>query len=191
PIVTFNNYIHGSNGGKVLFIAIVPGHAESITKLTIYNIKLLVSNPYPVSSAILTDVNKGTTAERPNACPKGFIYEDTTLGITVINKGDSTTQNWVEIPIEKTESWTVTVGDVLTSSTTTVSKIGKQVALSGTFTFATADTEVNITLPYTPNYGGVYTIGDLTFTLTNNNNVAKVKSSTTGAKPFQLQYKTA
>jgi|GEM_PF-1350209 len=140
------------------------------------------------------NLNSGNTQNRPNASYKGFVYEDTTIGATFINKGDSTIQNWVELPTEQVGVWTITTGAYITAATANYSKIGKQVNLAGQLTFAgtyVAGANVPIIMPFAPNYGGTYVVGDLTFTLTNNSTTAQVKSATTGAnKPFQLNFKT-
>lgn len=170
-------------------IAIYVDGKESIPqKLNIHSIKFIVNS----STVYMQTLESGATSNRPDSCPKGFIYEDTSLGITVINKGNSILQDWQEVTTETTGTWDMGLGEVLTASICSYSKIGKQVSLSGTMTFDQAEVETNITLPFTPNYGGVFTVGDITFTLANNNAVAKVSCASEGPnKTFQLQYKTA
>lgn len=158
--------------------------------LEVRNIKLLTSHTL-ISNRLLTG---GTTAQMPNSAPKGQFYEDTTLNTTLVNKGDSTAQNWVELPTEQVGVWTIITGADITASTGNYSKIGKQVNLAGQLTFAgsyTTGTNISIIMPFAPQFGGVYVVGDLTFTMTNNSTTLQVKSSTTGAnKPFQLNFKT-
>ncbi|MDF2514754.1 MAG: hypothetical protein K0R59_50 [Sphingobacterium sp.] len=175
-------------------IAIYAKQATGIAKLNIHNIQFLVDS-YTIASDI-ESLQYGSTKNRPDACPKGHLYEDTTLGRTLINKGDSTTQNWVELPLEQAGNWTtITTGNSITAAVADYSKIGKQVYLAGQLSFSNSyvvNTNLPITLPFTPNYGGVFTVGDLTFTLSNNSTAAQVKSASTGNnKPFQLNFKTA
>lgn len=141
------------------------------------------------------DISKGPTSNRPDASPKGHIYYDTSINHSVVNTGDSENQVWKEIPTEDAGAWEITSSSGMTSPNAEYSKIGKQVSLSGLLSFSSGydvDTNVQIVLPFTPKYGGVYTVGDLTFTLTNNSTNANVKSSSTGNnKPFNIQFKTA
>lgn len=135
----------------------------------------------------------GLTANRPFAAPKGHIYYNTSLDVPEMNIGDSETQDWREVPIEEVGVWAIPNGGGITAFTANYSKIGKQVGISGRISFGTgyvAGTDVQIVLPFAPQFGGVYTIGDLTFTLGSNTN-AQVKSSAVGNnKPFNLNYKT-
>lgn len=101
--------------------------------------------------------------------------------------------NWVTLlKISSSDGvWNISTGAVLTSATASYAKIDKQVALSGQLSFAAADADVAITLPFAPDYGGVYVIGGLTFTLSNTT-TATVRSSAIGDdQPFQLNFKTA
>lgn len=156
--------------------------------LEVRNIKLMIDQNVKSFNG---NVISGLTSNRPDAVPKGHIYEDTTLNATLINTGTSAVQVWNEIPKEVTGVWTITTGGVISSATANYSKIGKQINLSGTFTIAAASAVASITLPFTPNYGGIYVVGDLTITLTNNSATATIQSATAGAKPFQLNFKTS
>lgn len=177
-------------GQPVLTIKVMEDNILPVA-VRIYNIKVYVKLD---TFRRLPLLNAGATADRPDAAVKGQLYEDTTINATMINKGDSTVQNWVELPDEKTGVWTIATGSDITVATANYSKIGKQVNLAGQLTFSSGyavNTNVPVILPFAPNYGGAYVIGDLTFTLANNSTSAQVKSMTTGTnKPFQLNFKT-
>lgn len=85
----------------------------------------------------------------------------------------------------------ITTGAIITSATANYDKVSKQVAISGSLTFATANTDVAINLPFAPDFGCSINIGNLTFTLNSGSTTASVKSSITGAQGFQINYKTA
>lgn len=158
-----------------------------VAKLEVVNIKV-----HAQGDNIGNSITRGATSARPNACPRGHIYDDTTLGITVVNRGDSSVQNWIELISEVSGVWTISTNETLTAAEADFSKVGKQISLSGKLTFATPDTNVSIVLPYAPKYGTVYNIGDLTITTANNSTSATVKSSSAGAnKNFQINFKTA
>lgn len=162
-------------------------------KVDIVNIKLLTDNPMAIDNYYNNKC--GISTQRPDASPKGHIFEDITLGKTLINRGNSLVQRWMELPVEESGDWPIAMGTSIVAATAYYSKIGKQVYLAGQLSFAanySSNTNVPITLPFAPNYGGIYTIGDLIFTLSNNSTTALVKSLASGInKTFQLNFMTA
>lgn len=176
---------------RTSYILIYTPHGSPNCKINLVNVRVFGTPNYTSPF----DIHSGPTSMRPNACPKGHTYYDTTISTPVMNVGDSSNQEWQEIPTEESGTWEITSISGMTSSNAEYSKIGKQVSLSGLLSFSgsyTVDTNVQIVLPFTPKYGGTFVVGDLTFTLANNSTTANVKSSTTGNnKPFNLHFKTA
>ena len=95
-------------------------------------------------------------------------------------------------PIEK--EWVYNdplVIDNLVSAVGSFSKIGKQVGLSGLFSFDAIEVWSDISLPYAPDYSAIIQCSNLTFELTGGSTLAKVKSTTGGPEGFQINYKTS
>lgn len=176
------------SGGGTLYV--YPESAQSGKTLVIHSVKFFVDSDVRVPEWI-HNPKHGSLFTRPDAAPKGFIYYNTTSNTTEINTGTSSSPIWQEFLREDSGDWVIPNNGAITYAKASYSKLGKQVALAGTFTFSDPDVNSGITLPFTPEYGGLITINGLTFTIYTNSTSAYVRSSTAGSdKTFWLNYKT-
>lgn len=102
-----------------------------------------------------------------------------------------TGNDWAIGVLAKSGTWVITTGSILTAASATFSKVDKQITISGSLTFASADTEVLITIPYAPDYGFSIITGILTFIFNGGSSTAKVIATSASSQSFQITYKTA
>ncbi|MCL1653778.1 hypothetical protein M2T28_14230 [Elizabethkingia miricola] len=176
------------SGGGTLYV--YPESVQSGKTLVIHSVKFLVDSDIRVPEWIYNP-RHGSLFTRPDAAPKGFIYYNTTSNTAEINTGTSSSPIWQEFLKESSGDWVIPNNGAITYSKASYSTIGKQIALAGTLTFNEANVNSGITLPFTPEYGGVITINELTFIIYTNSTSAYVRSSTAGSdKTFWLNFKT-
>lgn len=172
-------------GGGQFFI--YPETNQSGKTLQVYSVKFIVDSDTQVNSWIN---NPRHGRVRPDAAPKGFLFYNEIADVAELNIGTSSVPIWQEFMKELAGAWIIPPNNALTSATASYSKLGKQVALSGSMDFSAADTNCGITLPYAPEYGGVVVVGELTFIMYSNSTSAYVKSATIGLnKTFSLNIK--
>lgn len=132
-------------------------------------------------------IKSGTTVNRPSSI---LFLQDMYWDTDKSNWSIRNTSSWTDLPNTENGAWNITTGAVITTAVASSDKTGKQVALSGKFTFASSGVDVNITLPHQVDYGCTIVLGNLTFVLTDNSTSATVRSSQTGVQGFQINYKT-
>lgn len=132
---------------------------------------------------------KGNLAEAPalGSNDDGYQYWHNTNKYPLFWTGN----DWAIGVLARSGIWLITTGSILTNASATFSKVDKQVAISGSLTFSTADTEVLITLPYAPDYGFSIVSGILTFIFNGGSSTARVISTSVASQSFQITYKTA
>ncbi|MGJ1386383.1 hypothetical protein ACR782_09300 [Sphingobacterium spiritivorum] len=142
-------------------------------------------------SVQMQPIEYGTTAQRPTAVKKGFVYENTELGITEINKGNSSNPSWQQLPTISEGTWSITTSATLEQANGVFHKVGKSVTIAASLYFTGANVETNVQLPFAPKYGGIYDFGNLRVVLQRGNLTAKVSVKTVEWSwiDFNLTYK--
>lgn len=68
---------------------------EEAVTVSLYNVKFMGTTPLTLNP------EHGSTVNRPDSCPKGHVYYDETLGMQVVNAGDSSNVVWKSLDGKK------------------------------------------------------------------------------------------
>lgn len=113
------------------------------------------------------------------------------VGWILYDDSDKNDLKWIPFYGELSGDFALNNSSVVKSGHIFYSVIGKQILISGNIEFkAPLNVDEDITLPFgiAPNYGVIYSIGNVTITTQDNNSVVKVKSSQIGNQHIQIAF---